>query len=104
MLKISENYTPEISNSIIAEVLNFEKEGGKTEVKILCKLCKGFDYIRIYFVLCILFVYSAGKEELLDPQGKFYMENDAHEEQDETEEKNEIFFWGNIVEPRLLFP
>lgn len=74
----------------------------KQKLKFYVSCVRCFLIFFNLFLFYVLFVCSAGKNELLAPQGKFYIENDTQET--EEEEKNEIFFWGNIVEPRLLFP
>ncbi|KAF2897809.1 hypothetical protein ILUMI_08365 [Ignelater luminosus] len=74
---LSEHYTPEISNFIIAKVVNYN-----TGNKIV--------FLR----------FLAGGEQCTEPEGKFYME--AELAQPKNGER--YFSWEALKEPRLLFP
>ncbi|EFA12236.1 coilin [Tribolium castaneum] len=75
ILRISENYTPEISSWIVGKVVNYKNKE-------------------------VTFDITHGQDQCVNPQGKFCLEQEEPEEQ-----SNEFkCLWQNVIEPRCIYP
>ncbi|XP_066147655.1 coilin-like [Euwallacea fornicatus] len=77
ILKISENYTPQLSSRIIGKVTNYASE-------------------------VVSFKILSGMQEFANPTGKFFIDLDV--EAMDIEPGCKELRWENVVEPKLLFP
>ncbi|XP_044254207.1 coilin-like [Tribolium madens] len=75
ILRISENYTPEVSSWIVGKVLSYKNKE-------------------------VIFDILYGQNQCLNPKGKFCLE--PEEPQEQNNEFN--YFWQNLFEPRIIFP
>ncbi|KAF5272763.1 hypothetical protein FQA39_LY07790 [Lamprigera yunnana] len=75
--KLSVNYTPEISDYIVAKVMNYCPDS-------------------LILTLDIL----QGIEEFEEPEGKFYLGQELEQKLNHTKEMQ----WLDVIQPRLLFP
>ncbi|XP_066262045.1 coilin-like [Euwallacea similis] len=77
ILKISENYTPQLSSLIIGKVANYASE-------------------------VVSFKILSGMQEFANPTGKFFIDLDVKAM--DVEPGCKELRWENVVEPKLLFP
>ncbi|KAG5887927.1 hypothetical protein JTB14_003023 [Gonioctena quinquepunctata] len=78
VLKLAEDYKPEMSSYITGKVTNFNSDSNTVNFEIL-----------------------GGLDQCQEPRGKFSMDID---EFPESQSRDREFIWTDLVEPRLLFP
>ncbi|XP_049780550.1 uncharacterized protein LOC126179242 [Schistocerca cancellata] len=79
-LKMTSNYTPEVSGFIIATVLNISEDTLEMSLRI-----------------------EAGESDLEAPKGRFYLENEDSEK-NENDSKLHQLNWNELMDVRILFP
>ncbi|KAJ8924962.1 hypothetical protein NQ315_001127 [Exocentrus adspersus] len=80
ILRITENFTPEISKYVIGKVIEYEAEN-----KTVC-----FEILN-------------GIEQCVMPEGRLFIGN-GEEEKDHERGNRREYAWADVIDPRLLFP